>query len=576
MLNTILLATATADNESFINFFQGISTLFTQFSDPAQFKYGVARVVLILVAIGMIYLGRKGVLEGLLMIPMGLGMIAVNAGMLMMPGPNPDILTIESGKAEQRIARVVSHYVDQDKIYAEVVASYQDIDPKTIKKLSNSAIEVIAEKISLGAQLKDIQSTSIVQAVKARLTDKAIKKLPHGKKLYQSEKEINKLFAMSELTTRVTILLAKELNLKIQNQISTVASAECPAKFEIQNLMVKSTFDTDSVSGTVALMGWLQINCMQPIYTFTFSNGLIACFVFMGIGALLDVGYVLARPFQSMFIALCAEMGTILTLPLAMFISGDTYTVMDAASIAMVGCADGPMVLFTALQLSPSLFAPITVVAYLYLGLCYGGYPYLVKWLIPEKLRAIVPEEDVGIEPTPGEKLAFVVLATIILCALFPVAAPLLLSLFLGIATKEADLKQFHDLLSGPVLYFSTLILGLLLGLLCDAQTMLDPKVMWILILGITALLISGLGGIAGGYIMYFVTGGKYNPVIGIAGVSCVPTCAKVAQKAVSAANPAAIVMPHALGVTISGVITSAIICAVYIELFKDLAQLLK
>ena len=108
---------------------------------------------------------------------------------------------------------------------------------------------------------------------------------------------------------------------------------------------------------------------------------MIACLIFVGIGSLLDIGFVMARPYVSMFLALFAELGTFLTLPIAAIFYPDLG---KAASIALVGGADGPMVLFGSLKMAPDLFVPITIVAYLYLGLCYGGYPYLVKLLIPK------------------------------------------------------------------------------------------------------------------------------------------------------------------------------------------------
>ncbi len=117
-----------------------------------------------------------------------------------------------------------------------------------------------------------------------------------------------------------------------------------------------------------------------------FSNGLIACLIFMGIGTMLDINFLLAKPLQSMFLALCAELGTFAVVPIA-FAMG--LSPNDSASIAMVGGADGPMVLFASLNLSKSIFVPITVVAYLYLGLTYGGYPYLVRAMVPKRLRAI-------------------------------------------------------------------------------------------------------------------------------------------------------------------------------------------
>lgn len=318
------------------------------------------------------------------------------------------------------------------------------------------------------------------------------------------------------------------------------------------------------VTDHTELLNLLQIDFLQPIYTLMFSNGLIACFVFMGIGVLLDVGYVLARPLLSMFLAICAEFGTVAVFPIAV---GLGFSYPDAASIAMVGCADGPMVLYTSLMLSKDLFVPIGVVAYLYLGLTYGGYPYLIKFLVPEKLRALPVVEKKALVITSSEKLAFAVVACTVLCLLFPVAAPLFFSLFLGVAVRESGLQHFIDFIGGPLLYGATLFLGLTLGVLCEASTILDEKVLMLLVLGILALLLSGIGGIAGGYIMYLVSGRRFNPAIGIAAVSCVPTTAKVAQKSVSEVAPNVVVLPVALGACISGVITSAILTGIYVTL---------
>ncbi len=327
------------------------------------------------------------------------------------------------------------------------------------------------------------------------------------------------------------------------------------------------------VTNQEQLFSLLQIDFLQPIYTLMFSNGLIACFVFMGIGVLLDVGYVLARPFLSMFLAICAELGTVAVFPIAMALG---FNANDAASVAMIGCADGPMVLYTSLMLSRDLFVPIGVVAYLYLGLTYGGYPYLIKFLVPAKLRALPMVEKKVLVVTSAEKLAFAVVGCTVLCLLFPVAAPLFFSLFLGVAVREAGLHYFVDFIGGPLLYGATLFLGLTLGVLCEAATILSPKVLLLLILGMVALLLSGIGGIVGGYIVYLLSGRKFNPVIGIAGVSCVPTTAKVAQKSVSEVAPNVVILPVALGANISGVITSAILTGIYVTIIPHLNNLLK
>lgn len=340
------------------------------------------------------------------------------------------------------------------------------------------------------------------------------------------------------------------------------------SKLAVDHAAVNNLFLDSTISSNDQLMTLMQIDWLQPIYTLGFSNGLIACLIFIGIGSLLDVGFVMKHPYVSATVALFAELGTILTLPLAAMWG---YNLKDAASIALVGGADGPMVLFASLKLSPHFFVPITVVAYMYLGLAYGLFPYLVKFMIPKKLRAIdMPPDDPSLTISSGQKLTFAVVACVLLSFLFPVASPLFFSLFLGISIRESGLDKFQHLVSEIVLYGSTLTLGLLLGVLCEAKTIMNPEVLPLLIFGMLALTLSGVGGILGGYFMYFITRGKFNPVIGVAGVSCVPSTAKVAQKCVTKANPSAMVMHYALGANIFGVITTAIIAAIYVSLLKN------
>ena len=411
--------------DAMANIFQGITTLADAFSHNP--KMAVARIGLILFGLALIYMGKKGYLEALLMIPMGLGMATVNAAIMF-------------------------------------------FDPLNL----------------------------------------------HG--------GVGTLF--------------------VEAQAGATA---------------------DAVKNAAEVMTILQIDWLQPIYTFTFSNGLIACLVFMGVGVLLDVGFVMARPFQSMFIAVCAELGTIVVFPIAQLFG---YTPQQAAAISIVGGADGPMVLFTSLRLAPELFVPIAIIAYLYLGFAYGGYPYLIKLLVPKKLLAIKPAPPKKKRNiTSGEKMLFAVVACVVLSFLLPVAAPLIFCLFFGVVIRESGIKPFIELIEGPILYGSTMFLGMLLGVLCDANTIMDPKVLPLLLLGILSLIISGIGGIMAGYVLYFISRGKFNPAVGIAGVSCVPTTAKVAQKMIAKVNKRAVVLPDALGANVSGVITTAIIAGIFCSL---------
>ena len=325
---------------------------------------------------------------------------------------------------------------------------------------------------------------------------------------------------------------------------------------------IGTLFLNSLISDPTELINILQIDWLQPIYTFTFSNGLIACLVFMGIGGRAEISFLLARPWASVFIAICGELGTFITLVLGYAVFG--LDAGQAAAIATIGGADGPMVLFTSLMLAKEYFVPISIIAYLYLSLCYGGYPYLIKLFVPKKYRGIDMFTEIP-EVSQQSKFIFIVVVCTVLCLLLPVASPLIVSFFVGMAIKEAQIEPYQDFMETTITYASTFFLALLLGCLCDAATLLDGTVVKILILGILALLFSAIGGLIGGWIMYFVSKKQFNPVVGIAGVSCMPTTSKLAQHAVSEEDPFAMVLGVAMGANVCGVITSAIVAGVFV-----------
>jgi oxaloacetate decarboxylase beta subunit len=332
----------------------------------------------------------------------------------------------------------------------------------------------------------------------------------------------------------------------------------------LSNVQLGNIIIDPLASGAENLMNILQIDFLQPIYTFTFSNGLIACLVFMGIGVITDISFLLAYPFTSMLIAMFAELGTVLTFPIA---TAFGLNLGEAAAVSVIGGADGPMVLYTSLMLAKNLFVPITIVAYLYLSLTYGGYPFLVRLLVPKRYREqpVVSKKNYNV--TSMQKLIFAIVANAVLCLLFPVAAPLFVSFFVGIGIRESGISKYTQLIENVFLYGATFFLGFMLGTLCDASTILDPKILILLVLGMLALLFSGIGGIIGGYIVYLINKKNFNPIIGIAGVSCVPTTAKVAQKEASKANPYSFILQYAMGPNIGGVITTAILTGLYVTI---------
>lgn len=326
--------------------------------------------------------------------------------------------------------------------------------------------------------------------------------------------------------------------------------------------VVGTIFLNPLIQDPIVLVDKMQVNFLQPIYNLTFSNGLIACLVFLGIGARSEISFLLAKPWTCITIAIFAEAGTFVALYLGIMY----FDLMpaQAAAIATIGGADGPMVLFTSLLLAKDLFVPISIIAYLYLSLTYAGYPYMIRMMVPKKYRGI----DVEVYPpeVPQKtKFIFCIVTCGILCLLLPMAAPLIMSFFLGVGIKEAQIEPYQQIMENGITYGSTMFLGLLLGTLCEAGVILNTVVVKILILGILALTISGVGGLLGGWIFYIISKGDFNPVIGIAGVSCVPTTAKLAQRAASKENPFAVILPIAMGANISGVITSAIIAGIFI-----------
>jgi hypothetical protein len=169
-----------------------------------------------------------------------------------------------------------------------------------------------------------------------------------------------------------------------------------------------------------------------------------------------------------MLIAVCAELGTVLTYPVGRLMG---FTGGEAAAIAMIGGRTGPWSSIRR-SLGQDLFVPITIVAYLYLSLTYGGYPFLVRLLIPKKYRGIViaRKSQNARQISPKQKLLFAVVINTVLCLLFPVAAPLFISFFLGIAIRESGSDKYVRLIENVFLYGATFFFGLLLGVLCDAR----------------------------------------------------------------------------------------------------------
>jgi oxaloacetate decarboxylase beta subunit len=184
---------------------------------------------------------------------------------------------------------------------------------------------------------------------------------------------------------------------------------------------------------------------------------------------------------------------------------------------------------------------------------------------VPKKYRGIAMKEMTITKVSAEEKLAFSIVTGTVLSLLFPVAGPLFVSFFLGVIIRESKVTRYMFFADEIILTGSTLFLGFILGCLLSADVVVEPTMFKLLILGFIALFLSGVGGLLGGYVVCWISGGKINPLVGIAGVSCVPSTAKVAHKCANEVNEEAFILPYAMGPNIAGVITTAIITAVYV-----------
>jgi len=316
------------------------------------------------------------------------------------------------------------------------------------------------------------------------------------------------------------------------------------------------------VSWNLTGYDWISYFWLQPIYNFTFMTGLIAALVFMGIGVLTDISFLLARPYVSMILAAFAELGTVFTFPLGTYLG---LTTKQAASVALIGGADGPIVLFSSIAMAPELFIPITVVGYLYLSLLYLYHERLAEVVVPKSMASkIMPPSSVQVGR--AEKIAFAIIVPVLLSAIFPSASPLLLAFFIGVLIREVGNERYVKLLDEVILSVSTFFLALVLGVSTTADVVMDPVVGKILLLGITALFLSSLGGMIGGIILSYLSKGKLNPLLGVAAVSCVPTTAKLAQKLAFKLNSDNYMIMELMGPNVAGVITTAIVAALYLS----------
>ncbi|EFI41743.1 glutaconyl-CoA decarboxylase subunit beta [Peptoniphilus sp. oral taxon 386 str. F0131] len=308
---------------------------------------------------------------------------------------------------------------------------------------------------------------------------------------------------------------------------------------------------------------WYTQGVLRIIYGGVKSN-LFPCLIFMGVGAMTDFGPLIANPI-SLLLGSAAQFGIYIAFIIA--IASGKFTPQEAASIAIIGGADGPTAIYVTNNLAPELLAPIAVAAYSYMALIPLIQPPIMKALTTQKERETKMVALRKVSKT--EKVVFPVVVILFTALLLPSVAPLLGMLMLGNLFKESGVtERLSDTAQNALMNIVTIMLGTTVGATANGEIFLSLKTIIIICLGLVAFAFATVGGILFGKVLYYVTGGKINPLIGSAGVSAVPMAARVAQVEGRKYNPTNFLLMHAMGPNVAGVIGSAVAAGVFLIIF--------
>ncbi|MEW8027536.1 MAG: sodium ion-translocating decarboxylase subunit beta [Candidatus Thiodiazotropha sp.] len=323
---------------------------------------------------------------------------------------------------------------------------------------------------------------------------------------------------------------------------------------------ILSNIPLAGISGPDGLLGY--------IYHVGIETGVFPLLIFMGVGALTDFGALIAMPW-TLLLGAAAQFGIFVTLLGALalnFVPGFEFSLADASAIAIIGGADGPTAIFLASRLSPDLLGAIAVAAYSYMALVPIIQPPIMRLLTTDKERNVEMQQLRHV--TKLEKILFP-LAVLFLCAIFlPSAAPLIGMLTFGNLLRECGVvERLSHASQNEIINVVTIFLGLAVGSKLSADKFLTVETLGILALGAFAFCIGTATGVIMGKIMYRVTGGKVNPLIGAAGVSAVPMAARVVNKVGLESNHHNFLLMHAMGPNVAGVIGSAVAAGILLAL---------
>jgi len=312
------------------------------------------------------------------------------------------------------------------------------------------------------------------------------------------------------------------------------------------------------------LAGLMDEGGIIYLMSYGVKSNLFPCLVFMGVGAMTDFSPLIANPI-SLLLGAAAQLGIYVAFIFATQIG---FTPAEAAAIGIIGGADGPTSIYIANNLAPHLLAPIAVAAYSYMALIPLIQPPIMKLLTTKKERAVKMGQLRKVSKT--EKVVFPIAVVLFCSLLLPSVAPLLGLLMMGNLFKESGVVQrLSDTAQNAMINIITIMLGLSVGAKADGSTFLDISTIKIILMGLAAFCFSTAGGVLLGKVLYYVTGGKINPLIGSAGVSAVPMAARVSQTVGAKENPTNFLLMHAMGPNVAGVIGSAVAAGFFMMIFK-------
>lgn len=282
--------------------------------------------------------------------------------------------------------------------------------------------------------------------------------------------------------------------------------------------------------------------------------GIYPPLIFMGVGAMTDFGPLIANP-KSMLLGAAAQFGIFTTFIGAVLLN---FTGKQAASIAIIGGADGPTALYLTSLLAPELLGPIAVAAYSYMALVPIIQPPIMKALTTKEERQIEMGQVRNV--SKKEKIIFPIMVTVLVSLILPSAATLVGMLMLGNLFKESlVVDRLSQTAQNELINIVTILLGLTVGATASAEAFLNFNTLSILVLGLVAFSVGTASGVILAKFMNKISGGKINPLIGAAGVSAVPMAARVVQQVGQKENPRNFLLMHAMGPNVSGVIGSAV-----------------